>query len=524
MVGEVDGEYLRLLLVRQTEHRLDAVELVHILLLVQKDLAVRVGDDSLLHDGGRDDVVHLLRDDNRLAEIFPDGLVHIFQVFAHARRGKGFPSLLAYQHLPHPFQAAQLVDEGFHDDDRHYGEQLGVIFYTVNFKYDEPLVQQVDVLFRVQQEVVATALVILPERGQEVVDVEVLPAHPDVPCSQLLPVIVQHVLVEGVERGHDVPVLLYPADVRRDRTAQLAALRLRDFLMLALPQCQQQRLDAVLLLHAELVVVREEGVEADGLLLRVRVVNPVLALGLAVDQLAQPLVRVARVDQHDVAVLLVILAYQMVHEEGLSRPRRPQDELVAVRDHALLHRQVADVQMKRSARHPVCHLDAERRERVLVVRLFGEETKGLRDERVEALLEGEIPLVPRYRRPKERGHVHRVVSRLALHQGNLAAHLVLDAFQLLPVVAPCHHVAVAAHRGQPFRVRLVQVFLDPSLVDLVGAGVAGERVHVPGGLLEAFQVLPVVVDEDVLVVAMVAVQQHAHRGGERQAAVRAVSR
>ena len=61
--------------------------------------------------------------------------------------------------------------------------------------------------------------------------------------------------------------------------------------------------------------VREEGVEADGLLLRVRVINPVLALGLAVDQLAQPLVRVARVDQHDVAVLLVILAHEVVHEE-----------------------------------------------------------------------------------------------------------------------------------------------------------------------------------------------------------------
>ena len=32
------------------------------------------------------------------------------------------------------------------------------------------------------------------------------------------PVIVQHVLVEGVERGDDAPVLLYPADVRRHRT------------------------------------------------------------------------------------------------------------------------------------------------------------------------------------------------------------------------------------------------------------------------------------------------------------------
>ena len=81
MVGEVDGEYLRLLLVRQTEHRLDAVELVHVLLLVEQYLAVRVGDDSLLHDGGRDNIIDFLRDDNRLAEIFPDGLVHVLQIF-----------------------------------------------------------------------------------------------------------------------------------------------------------------------------------------------------------------------------------------------------------------------------------------------------------------------------------------------------------------------------------------------------------------------------------------------------------
>ena len=100
---------------------------------------------ALLHDGGRDDVLHLLRDDNRLAENFPDGFIEVLKIFTHTRRGKGFPSLLADQHLPHPFQAAQLVDEGFHDDDRNHGEQFGVIFYTVNFKYDEPLVQQVDV-------------------------------------------------------------------------------------------------------------------------------------------------------------------------------------------------------------------------------------------------------------------------------------------------------------------------------------------------------------------------------------------
>ena len=104
-----------------------------------------------------------------------------------------------------PFRRRSFVDEGFHDDDRNHGEQLSVVLHGVNLEDDEPLVQQVDVLVRVQQEVVAPALVILPQRGQEVVDVEILPAHLDVPCSQLLPVIVQHVLVEGVERGGRCP-------------------------------------------------------------------------------------------------------------------------------------------------------------------------------------------------------------------------------------------------------------------------------------------------------------------------------
>lgn len=71
---------------------------------------------------------------------------------------------------------------------------------------------------------------------------------------------------------------------------------------------------------------------------------------------------------------------------------------------------------------------------------------------------------------------------------------------------------------------LVQIFLDPGLVYLVGTGVTGERVHVPGGLLEAFQVLRVVVNENVLVVHVVTIQQQAHRGGKRQAAVRTVGR
>ena len=67
-VRHVDGENLRPFLVGQAEQGLDLVEPVHVLALVKENLAVAVVDDSALDDGGRDDVIHLLRDHHRLAE------------------------------------------------------------------------------------------------------------------------------------------------------------------------------------------------------------------------------------------------------------------------------------------------------------------------------------------------------------------------------------------------------------------------------------------------------------------------
>ena len=73
-VRHIDGENLRPFLVGQAEQGLDLVELVHVLALVKENLAVAVVDDSALDDGGRDDVLHLLRDHHRLAEELADRL------------------------------------------------------------------------------------------------------------------------------------------------------------------------------------------------------------------------------------------------------------------------------------------------------------------------------------------------------------------------------------------------------------------------------------------------------------------
>ena len=217
--------------------------------------------------------------------------------------------------------------------------------------------------------------------------------------------------------------------------------------------------------------------------------------------------------------LFVILAHHVVGEERLPRTARPKYELVAVGRDALLHGQVGYVDMQRATAHPVRHFDAEGRKRTLVVRFFHEQAESLPQERVETFLRRKVGFVAGYARPKERGHVHRVVAWLALHQGKLASHIVAYALDFLPVIAPCHDVAVAAHRDKPLAVRFVQVFVYPFLVYLVGTGVAGERLHVPGGLLEVFQVLGVVVYKYILVIDVVARQQHAHRGGKTQPAI-----
>ena len=106
------------------------------------------------------------------------------------------------------------------------------------------------------------------------------------------------------------------------------------------------------------------------------------------------------------------------------------------------------------------------------------------------------------------------MTRLRFHQCQLAAHIVLDALELFPVIAPRHDIAVRTDGGQPLAVRLVQVFLDPFAVNLVGTAVTGKRVHVSRGLLELPQVLRRIVDEQVLVHHVVAGEQDAYRCGK----------
>src|SRR3712207_8152136 len=80
------------------------------------------------------------------------------------------------------------------------------------------------------------------------------------------------------------------------------------------------------------------------------------------------------------------------------------------------------VQVDGLARKTVCHLDAEGRERVLVVRFCRKEAEGWLDESIETLLGRKIGCIAGNACPIECCRVNGVVAWSALHQGKGTAH------------------------------------------------------------------------------------------------------
>ena len=133
----IDGKNLALLLFRQAQHRLDAIKLGHILALVEEDFAVAIVDDTLLHNGRLNDVIHFLRHHNGFSKILAHRLVEILDVVRHISRSNGFPRFFDENHFANTFQSTHLVDKGFHNDDRHHREEVFVVLHLVNLKDNE---------------------------------------------------------------------------------------------------------------------------------------------------------------------------------------------------------------------------------------------------------------------------------------------------------------------------------------------------------------------------------------------------
>ena len=121
--------------------------------------------------------------------------------------------------------------------------------------------------------------------------------------------------------------------------------------------------------------------------------------------------------------------------------------------------------MERFPGQPIDHLYSEWRKTTPVVCLGSEETGRRLDERIERFFGREISLVARHCRPIQRRTVDSVVPRHTAHSGKLSADIVLYPAQLLGVVAPRHYVAVAAYRGKSVTVCLVEIAVNPLLVN-----------------------------------------------------------
>ena len=68
----------------------------------------------------------------------------------------------------------------------------------------------------------------------------------------------------------------------------------------------------------------------------------------------------------------------------------------------------------------------------------------------------------------------------------------------------------------------IEVLLYPLLVDLVASAIACQRVHVSRLLLKALQGRITILNEEVLIVDMVAGKEQAYRRGKAQATVTAI--
>ena len=174
------------------------------------------------------------------------------------------------------------------------------------------------------------------------------------------------------------------------------------------------------------------------------------------------------------------------------------------------------------ARKSVSHLNTEGRERVLIVGLCREETESRLDKGIETLLTWKVGGIAGNTRPIEGSRINGVVAWLALHQCQRTAHIVLDVTEFFLVIAPCQHVEVDTNGGQPLRVGYVEILLYPLFVNLIASAVSCKRVHVACLLLKPLQVIITVLDEEVLIIDMVAGQQQANGSGKGQSAVASV--
>ena len=156
-----------------------------------------------------------------------------------------------------------------------------MVLDIVQFEHDKAFVQQVDVLFRVEQVIVFAALIVGFQDVQEILDVEIL--FPDTLAFEQSAILFVDKFIERVERRAQVVTVLDLLNI------QAHSVRQRDFLgaarrfIVPFPQGKNQRLDTFALLNVVDIIVAEKRVETDRIVLGIGKINSVLTARAMVD-------------------------------------------------------------------------------------------------------------------------------------------------------------------------------------------------------------------------------------------------
>lgn len=104
-------------------------------------------------------------------------------------------------------QTSHFVNKRLHDDDSHDREKDFVLLNFVNFKYHKTLVQQVELLIRIQQIIIFSTTVVWSQYIQKVSEIEIFLAV--MLLLQYSTELSLYELVESIKRRNQFIVLLY---------------------------------------------------------------------------------------------------------------------------------------------------------------------------------------------------------------------------------------------------------------------------------------------------------------------------
>src|SRR6186713_2818702 len=153
----------------------------------------------------------------------------------------GLPRLFDQDGLVQTRQLAHLADEDFGDHDGNDREENGIIFKFVYFKDDHSLIQQIQLLPRIQQKVIFAALIKGAQDVEKIIDVEIFLLN--VLSSQHPDKFILQEFVKAIKAGK-YRILRQPLIITLQRIAERYILRPEKGLVFSFPQRHQQGLDA----------------------------------------------------------------------------------------------------------------------------------------------------------------------------------------------------------------------------------------------------------------------------------------